>query len=109
MVFCDPGWKYAPGVRVAKARGFRIAPPWVCEKFRGKELIVSREMVVLCSALSVLSNGAAAFTEIDSLVAPTCKATSTRIACATCTRIPFWTELLNPAAPTVISYRPTCR
>ena len=69
---------------------------------------VQREIIdpftmVLCSALSVLSSGAAAFTEIDSVVAPTCSDTSTRTVWELNTRIAVSECVTKPVLLTVTS------
>ena len=72
----------APGVSCTNERGFRIAPAPI-PKLTGRELILSPEIVVDCSALSVFSMPVSAVTTTEVADGPTCMATSIRLVTAT--------------------------
>src|SRR5438105_14905863 len=70
------------GTSVTKVYGFRIEAAAVlprAPKFNGSSFSFSLEMVVLCSALSVLSSGAAAVMVIVSAVPPICNIDTGRL------------------------------
>src|SRR5581483_8899926 len=104
----ESGRQSAPGSTFNTAYGFRRPVPdallaeLAIAKI-GSAFRVSVLTLVLSSPLSVFSNGAAASTVADSVLAPTSSTASTRTTCATGTMIPGRKNFLNPGTTTVSS------